>query len=893
MGSASETGFWGRRLRAGIDAATVALAVGFIASYFPLSLLLAATTPSGGDMASHFYPAVYLSEILLPRGQLIGWCPGNYAGFPLFQFYFPLPFLGMAALGLAMPMEVAFKLVSMAGLLLLPPCTYVSLRLLRVPFPGPALGAVATLPFLFMEANTMWGGNIPSTLAGEFTFSFGLALAVLFVGTLRRTMETGRGWVGNGVLVAVIGLCHGYPLLWAGLVSLLELVTTRGWWRRFLTLVGVHGLALLLMGFWLLQLLWYAPWSTAFNVTWVFQSWQEVLPPILWPAAGLALASAAIEAFISWRRREPWPHFLFTLWGAIGISLFFYATAHSFHVVDIRFLPFFQLGLCLAAAAGLGRLLARGPAPELWLAALSLAALPFVQSQVHFIPEWVRWNYSGFETKQSWPILRDLSRHLAGDFRDPRVVYEHAPETETLGTVRAFESLPLFSGRSTLEGLYMQSSITTPFVFFAQSEYSKHISCPLPEWGCTRVELDQALAHLRMFNVSQLVARSDEVKRLAAAHPELHKEITVGDYEIYGVQGGDGRYVVPLRYSPSLVSDEAWKEVAYRWFKQARPGDPVPVFAGGVAFAEEASDSNGFAGVFEEMPPELPRRRLGDPVPLEEHLEPGRITVTGAEPGHPLLIRVSYHPRWRAKGGERIWLAAPSFMLVFPNSERVELEFVAGPVLTVGRVASGLGLLVVLLALLPPGRRLGRRLQDSFEGLGNLPGIRPFVRQVERSGSWPDRIRLFALAALLAGVGLGVGVIVFFGNRPDAHTVYRKGLDLFAEERRYESADYFREAYTLEPLSMTAMHARYFEALVYFQEEDWAEAEQRFQELVTVFPEAINAPEALYHVGVCRARQEDQTGAVAAWRETAQRFPDTVWARYAKERLAETRRHQP
>ena len=145
---------------------------------------------------------------------------------------------------------------------------------------------MATLPFLFMEANTMWGGNIPSTLAGEFTFSFGLALAVLFVGTLRRTMETGRGWVGNGVLVAVIGLCHGYPLLWAGLVSLLELVTTRGWWRRVLTLVGVHGLALLLMGFWLLQLLWYAPWSTAFNVTWVFQSWQEVLPPILWPVAG-------------------------------------------------------------------------------------------------------------------------------------------------------------------------------------------------------------------------------------------------------------------------------------------------------------------------------------------------------------------------------------------------------------------------------------------------------------------------------------------------------------------------------------------------------------------------------------------------------------------------------
>ena len=91
-----------RRLRSllqvAIDAGAEAVAVGFAASYFPASLMFSPTITSGGDMGSHYYPAFYLREVLLPRGQLMGWCLGNYAGYPFFQLYLPLAFVLMAAL---------------------------------------------------------------------------------------------------------------------------------------------------------------------------------------------------------------------------------------------------------------------------------------------------------------------------------------------------------------------------------------------------------------------------------------------------------------------------------------------------------------------------------------------------------------------------------------------------------------------------------------------------------------------------------------------------------------------------------------------------------------------------------------------------------------------------
>ena len=869
------------------DLVAVATALGMIASYFPRDLMFSTTITNGGDMASHFYPAVYLRDTLLPKGQVTGWCPGNYCGFPLFQFYFPLPFLGVALLGKLIPITVSFKIWTAFGVFLLPVCSYLGLRLAGIPFPGPALGALTPLCFLFMEANSMWGGNIPSTLAGEFSFSIGLALAVLFFGALRWSVEHGRGRAWCGLLEAAVGLSHGYTLLWSGLGSLGELIAIRRWWYRVGSLVAVHGIAILILAFWLFPLLGYAAWTTAYNHVWIINSWREVMPPILWPPAIVAVAAALLIVVVSLVRRQAIPRGLAQIWFATLIGGSVYFVAHTLHVVDIRFLPFLQLGLCLAAAAGLGTLLAMLPMPEVWPIAGALTIPLFVQSHVTFIPSWIKWNYSGFEAKAPWPSFRALNDRLKGDFRDPRVVYEHTPEHEAVGTIRVFESLPLFSGRSTLEGLYMQGSPTAPFIFYVQSEISTAGSCPFPDWGCGRLDLAKGVRHLRMMNVSQYIVRSAAVKAAAAKEPGLEREAVIGPYELYRVRDNDGRYAIPLPRVPMLILGTDWKETAYRWFKRSGPDDVVPVFALPDSVSPEERDK--FAGVMNDLPAEAPVRELGPLPTLRETMEPQRLTIEGCTPGHPVLIRISYHPRWKATTGERVWLAGPSFMLVFPKGDRVELAYDGGPPVTLGFLLSLTGWALFALSVLPFGRGLRARAAAAGRRLVETGPLRPAVAWVRQTATWSPRVRAGILAGVLGLVVAAYAAAAVSVRGTDADTLYRRGQDLYSAGKLDAALPLFLEAKRLAPLSATAIHSSYFSSIIFFRKNDWKNCADGFEQLLDRFPEAPSAAESTYHLGLCRARLGKQDGAVAAWRETQARFPDTPWAKYAGERLAEVK----
>ena len=656
----------------------------FMLSYFKPSLILLDTTTAGGDTATHTYPAKYLHEYLLPQGKIVGWSPGWYCGFPLFQFYFMLPFVMMEALALFMSIEVAFKIITVLGTFMMPLCALIAMKLMRFKFPIPALAAAFTLPFLFMEANSMWGGNIPSTLAGEFSYSLGFAVTLVFLGLLYRGINADKSDNGshsrskkyvlyNAVLFAVITLFHLYTMLLAGLTSIFFLFqkSTKNLIKNFLYFFKVYGLALMLAAFWLLPLIARLEYSTAYNHVWNISSWRKIFPDILMPFYPIAIISFVYAVL---KRDKRIVFIAFSI--LAGTILFFSAT--KLGVVDIRFVPFVQFFPLLIAAYGIGRLfecvcdkikvnkikVARFLQIVLPIIAL-VVVIVWVDSHVTYIDFWIKWNYEGFENKVLWPAYSSVSQFLQGTANDPRVVYEHSPLHDAAGSSRAYENLPLFSGRSTLEGLYMQSIATSPFVFYIQSEVSKVSSCPFPGYRCTSMNVTRAAPHLRMFNVKHVIARTDEAIDAYNADTENYRHVkSIEPYEIFEVKGEYGYVVVP-KYEPVFFETDDWKTTAYEWFKNEKALDVHLVFDSALKNKLlAAGDLNN-----------LPMTKIEDNCLIEEHIYNEEIRFNTTCIGKPHIIKISYFPNWHVEGADRVYLVSPSFMLVYPEQRSVRLYY--------------------------------------------------------------------------------------------------------------------------------------------------------------------------------------------------------------------------
>ena len=214
-------------------------------------LVTASNTPTGGDMGAHVMGPAYLRDHLLSNFRLAGWSPYWYDGFPMYRFYMVVPALMIVALNVILPYGVAFKIVAVLGIMTLPACCWAFGRLARFVFPVPELFALAGLVFLLDESFSIYGGNVKSTMAGEFSFSIALSFAVLGLGLFARGLETGKLRGRTAVVLALAVLCHGIVAIFVVVgVALMWLI----WLDRQRLKYGITVLlpAMLLTAFWMI-----------------------------------------------------------------------------------------------------------------------------------------------------------------------------------------------------------------------------------------------------------------------------------------------------------------------------------------------------------------------------------------------------------------------------------------------------------------------------------------------------------------------------------------------------------------------------------------------------------------------------------------------------------------
>jgi hypothetical protein len=358
---ATETGRpWYRRLETWAGLSILAACCVFLLLTQQLNLLLRDTTTAGGDTGAHVWWPAYLRDHLLPNWRLAGWTPDFYAGFPAGQFYFPLPALLIVALDVVLPYNVAFKLVTALGPVLLPVGAYVLGRGLRAPRPTPAAMAVAATAFLFFRGDPgtspeamhvaanqrIMGGVLASNLAGEFSFTIALALALAFLGTLAWALDhRRRAWL-PAVLLAATVLSHLVVGVFAAIGAVIVWLAHRPVRNLWLAL-SIGAVGTLLTAVWLLPLLATLGYTNDMGYETIRQYVRYLFPSYFWylyPLVAIALVAGV------WRRS--WYVLEVAALTAVGGVLFRFWDVFDTPAWNLRFLPFWYLGLFLLAGIG-------------------------------------------------------------------------------------------------------------------------------------------------------------------------------------------------------------------------------------------------------------------------------------------------------------------------------------------------------------------------------------------------------------------------------------------------------------------------------------------------------------------------------------------------------------
>ena len=327
------------------------------------NLLFLNTTTTGGDTGAHVALPAYLESHLLTHGQVTGWDPGWYDGFPLYTFYFPLPGLLTVVLNVLVSSDVAFKLVTVLGSLLLPLCAWAFGRLAGMRDPGPGCLAAATLPFLFEPSFSIYGGNLLSTLAGEFSFSLSLSISLLFLGVVAAGLRTGRHRALAAALFAATLLCHLIPamfavagaIVWLVLDADLTRLVARGaraavagrrWLRRLAwsAVAGLLGVGL--TAWWLLPFYAEQAYTTNMGYTKVFG-----YPHLLFPGSARWVLAADLVGLVAMVVRKSRVALFLVVMG--GLSAMAVIVDPASKLYNVRFLPLWFLCLYLLAGYAL------------------------------------------------------------------------------------------------------------------------------------------------------------------------------------------------------------------------------------------------------------------------------------------------------------------------------------------------------------------------------------------------------------------------------------------------------------------------------------------------------------------------------------------------------------
>jgi len=679
--------------------------------FLRIDLILLDTLPTGGDMGAHIVPTKFFVEELFYNFKISGWSNDWFAGYPAYYFYFPLPPSIVAVLNLILPFNISFKIMVLIALVLL----VISIEKL-INFKIGTLsyiGFAGGLLYLLTESFTIFGGNLASSLAGQYSFTYSLAFANLSIyyisnNLIKHSVIKGSAFLGLSLLSHIIPFLIYAPIFLIYFLSSKSINPEK--------LIGLLIFLFLTLRF-SISLFLNLEFTT--NMTYSpYTKIKDLIKPDILPFA-IAIFSYAI--FTSGRNLKN--IFLSTEMYLVFAStlLFFYGPEGA--LWNGRLVPFFNLGLIIlffkifeektdlliekikqkylivlfyliftsffifnyvqkwqeryaitVYFVALIILLSFMITIYIPKYGLGITLIALVLSSVNFLPHWLNWNFTGYDQKDNWSDITNLYSGL-NQLEPGRIMWEPNSDLNKYGTPMVLMTIPMFTNHESIEGLYFDSSITTPFHFVTVSGLAESPSNPVGGLSYINGDFDKGVRYMKELGIDYFISYTESITDKAISSNELENLFQSSPFTVFKVNSNKVEVIESELISftqPNLfnrISNSIFKRQEIDSFfvlsmKEFKLDNKKRIIEG--ISSGEIQNLNNISHIESEI----------DNIKISDT----KITFQTKHPNRLHIVKVSYFPNWKIKNGLGPYRISPSFMAVIPHTNDVEIVFKNTPI---------------------------------------------------------------------------------------------------------------------------------------------------------------------------------------------------------------------
>jgi hypothetical protein len=630
---------------AGLFVATFILVINFIFSDI-----------SAWDMPGHFVAADYIKSYLWPWPS--GWNNLSLIGFPQGYFYPPLFHWLVALLSFLMPLKVAFKLLIVLALFLIPFSFFYFARSLGLK-ELDALLAMLCMWFFLIPIKGDIGGDFYSTFViGLVTAHFAFPFFFFYLGTIVKKGDLRRSIVG-GILLAVLILSHSFAALAAIISSLVigfalrKKINPKYFILHFIIAIG-------LSAFWIFPFIYFSSFKEGIFV-------GGVVPPLHPLLFYILLVSIVFLAIKKDTLAKP-VLYLATIFVFIiqFFSYFYTIIPHNFplHLFRFNIFVYCFFGFIIARALCF-RPIEKYKKQIIFLLIAFLLVSTFFLSQEIF-----KFKDRSVEIDiNKLPLERGAVITTVNPYKAPHIVWSSL----------LLKKIPL------VNGLFVESSISAKAINTLLLEiWPDSFVWGIEPYPINRENLSDLLEyHLRYLGVCWIISENAIDEKILPKANITKINVKIGNIEKkeYYVYSFDCNLAESIGNLPLRVESKEWQEKVKEWWS-----DPY----------------------------KIQRIYIKSDLPIS-FVEPKKVKIDLIEAKNdyykfyihsekevPVLIKISYFPNWHAFSDGKpiaIYQASPSLIFVQARGN-LELKFVRSKIEIFGLVVSIITLLFCIFAFL-------------------------------------------------------------------------------------------------------------------------------------------------------------------------------------------------